>query len=132
MTLEEKQYLISIIREVNQQSLKDGDFSYCVTIEARYSNNQWMQLKGDCINFAYPHDSDPNLAFENGIFQLAEEIELKEWEPNSFATFEYCFAEDLMSDENIHMLAQFMHFVLRRTLSVADPFESLRRKSEWL
>ncbi len=72
------------------------DEGFCVTIEAINNGNRWIQLKSLDLNFAYPFSDEPAKTLTSLGIEVPPEIELQEWEANTFVTFQHFF-DDLVS-----------------------------------
>jgi hypothetical protein len=92
-----------------------------VTVEDSLDCTKWVQLSWDSINAAYPFTNPPLEILNSFSIAIPEFVEISEWSPNRFVTFEH-------SAEPLEDLARFVEQYFARIL--ISPGERLFAKLE--
>ena len=76
-----------MLRRVNLP-MEIAEIDTIVTFEVNGSEDIWAQVNVPTINLAYPHSVEPLVFLEIEGISIPSSIELYEWEPGRFVTFD--------------------------------------------
>jgi hypothetical protein len=104
---------------------EDGDTSRCITIEAAADPSRWVQLTWDALNFAYPLTEAPAEGLARCGVGIPDCVELTDWEPGKYATFEH-------GADHVAVLVQFVDAYARQVLGIDLQTDSITVVAETL
>jgi len=103
----------------------DDQEGFCITIEAIDNNESWIQLKCLDLNFSYPFTEEPTETLSELGILVPPDVELSEWEANTYVTFQHSF-------DDLESTSEFVRQYMAVALQLADDEKALRVRAEFL
>lgn len=114
-----------VYSDVIKETVKAGEFGYCVTLESVKDPNHWIQETGQYINCSYPYSQEPTKRLEALGIVLPDALVIHEWKSGSYVTLAHYGQEE---SEAVDFLRQYTSSVFGLT----EQEDQYRRSSEWL
>ena len=115
----------SVYSEVYEETVKAGEFGYCVNLESIKNPNHWVQVTGQYVNCSYPYFEEPTERLKALGILIPETLDIHEWEANLCLTLAHYGEEE---PEVVEFLRQYTSAVF----GLPEQEDQYRKSAEWL
>jgi hypothetical protein len=89
----------------------NGDPDFRITLQKPNETLRWLQISWDSMNFSYPSHEDPVVAMTRVGIRPPALVELTDWQPGKYATFEH-------GADSLEAIASFVEQFVSRVVGI--------------